>query len=216
MDEKASPEGEIVFLNGTSSAGKTELAQAFQDEMDRPFFHTGIDQFFYHIPPALVVNSDGQNPSEARGWLVVWDEDSMVELRIGPFGYRILDAMYHAVEVWADDGIDVVVDDLVFEPEVLKMAVERLARFDVLFVAVECPLEVAENREASRPERVKGAARAFHQLVHRNWHYDLTIDTSLMSPEQAARRLRRALTGRSESSAFRDLYRDWFPSRPGL
>jgi len=37
--------GNVVILNGTSSAGKTTIARAVQDAMDEAYVHLGIDHF---------------------------------------------------------------------------------------------------------------------------------------------------------------------------
>jgi chloramphenicol 3-O-phosphotransferase len=43
--------GRVIFLNGTSSAGKTTLARAVQDESETPVVHWGIDTMFSLVPP---------------------------------------------------------------------------------------------------------------------------------------------------------------------
>ena len=54
----------IIILNGTSSSGKTSIAQALQEIMDVSYLHTGIDQFLIeHLPKRLIVYSDGVEPS---------------------------------------------------------------------------------------------------------------------------------------------------------
>ncbi|MFB8277138.1 phosphotransferase-like protein [Nocardia colli] len=49
------PSGElpsrVIFLNGTSSSGKTTLARSIQDESDVPFVYWGIDTLFDLVPP---------------------------------------------------------------------------------------------------------------------------------------------------------------------
>ena len=37
--------GTILFLNGTSSAGKTTLSRALQELLDEPYQHIALDQF---------------------------------------------------------------------------------------------------------------------------------------------------------------------------
>ena len=44
--------GKIIILNGGSSAGKTTLAQAFQDLMlPQTYLLQGIDMFWFSLPP---------------------------------------------------------------------------------------------------------------------------------------------------------------------
>jgi chloramphenicol 3-O-phosphotransferase len=49
----------VVFLNGTSSSGKTTLARAIQDESDIPFVYWGIDTLF-----GLVLDTTTGTPAE--------------------------------------------------------------------------------------------------------------------------------------------------------
>ncbi|GAA3465139.1 hypothetical protein ACFFSW_23780 [Saccharothrix longispora] len=42
--------GRVIFLNGTSSAGKTTLARAIQDTSATPFVHWGVDTLFAAVP----------------------------------------------------------------------------------------------------------------------------------------------------------------------
>jgi chloramphenicol 3-O phosphotransferase len=37
--------GQIIFLNGTSSSGKTSIAQELLRVLDRPYFHMAVDAF---------------------------------------------------------------------------------------------------------------------------------------------------------------------------
>lgn len=43
--------GTLIVLNGGSSAGKTTLAEAFQDIATEPWLLIGIDAFYRSLPP---------------------------------------------------------------------------------------------------------------------------------------------------------------------
>lgn len=47
-------------------------------------------------------------------------------------------------------------------------------------------MNVAEQRERDRKDRMIGLARGLHEIVHANKTYDLEIDTSKVTPEEAA------------------------------
>src|SRR5919202_4612278 len=134
--------GNIVLLNGTSSAGKSRIAQALQEVMEAPYLHTGIDHFLERFPVRFHVKSDGADPATAAGFLWVCpDGQTLAELRIGPLGLRLLVGMYRAVAGLAAAGNDVILDDVVYDPRVLNAAVDILHQFPVLFVGVSCSLE---------------------------------------------------------------------------
>jgi len=41
---------QVIYLNGPSSSGKTELAKALQEALDKPFLHVGIDKVIGMMP----------------------------------------------------------------------------------------------------------------------------------------------------------------------
>jgi chloramphenicol 3-O phosphotransferase len=195
--------GNIILLNGTSSSGKTTIARALQDVMERPYLHTGLDQLvIQHLPKGTVVYSDGVQPAAADGWLAVFGDDALNEVRIGPVGYRWIAGMYHAVAALAQEGLDVILDDVIYDRRVLKMAVEALPAETVFFVGIRCPLEVAERREQARGDRARGGARAFYHLVHAHGIYDLEVDSAQYSPFECAMQIKEGLRARPKSSAF--------------
>ena len=46
--------GRIIFINGTSSSGKTSIVRALQDLLDKPYLEAGIDKFIFMMPPATL------------------------------------------------------------------------------------------------------------------------------------------------------------------
>ena len=199
--------GNIILLNGTSSSGKTTIARALQDVLDTPYLHTGIDQtLIEHLPKGLIVYSDGVHPASAEGWLAVFRKDALVQVRIGPVGYQWITGMYRAVAALAEAGLNVILDDVIYDARVLESAVETLRAEQVFFVGVRCPLEVAEQRERERGNRA-GGARAFYDLVHTHGVYDLEVDSARYSPDECAQQIKRGLLTRPTPSAFSRLRR---------
>ena len=195
--------GNIILLNGTSSSGKTTIAQALQEVLETPYLHTGIDQFLIeHLPKRLLVYTDGTHPATAEGWLTVFRDGALVEVRIGPEGYRWIAGMYRAIATLAEEGLNVILDDVIYDPRVLKMAVETLPAQQVFFVGIHCPLEVAERRERERGTRAKGGARTFYDLVHVHGVYDLEVDSAKHSPIECAMQIRKGLLEKPTPSAF--------------
>lgn len=61
-----------------------------------------------------------------------------------------------------------------------------LAGLDVVLVGVRCPPEVLTRREAARGDRTIGQAVAQLPQVHVHGRYGVDVDTSVLSPQQAA------------------------------
>lgn len=198
--EKSGGYGRVVFLNGTSSAGKTSLAQAIQEESDTPFVYWGIDTLFQLVPPKWGGGLDG--PLSRVGF---WydrtgtDEDGtpFVVVRHGPVGRRMLESGCVAAAAFARGGDDVVIDEMLLTPDLLPVWRKALDGLDVLWVGVMCPLAVVEEREATRPRGVKGLGRGHLRTVHGHGaRYDMTVDTSTGTPAELARAVLRRHRGR--------------------
>jgi chloramphenicol 3-O phosphotransferase len=183
--------GRVIVLNGTSSAGKSTLTRALQARLDGAWLGVGIDTVVFALPKAYLD-------------LPLWGEvfryvpaeaGSAAPFRIatGELGHRLVEGMHRMVASLADAGLSVIVDHVLLEPGWLPDLTARLAGHEVLFVGVRCPLEVVVRREAERRDRTIGQAAAQFDVVHSLGGYDLEVDTSLQSPEEAAATIAEAL-----------------------
>jgi chloramphenicol 3-O phosphotransferase len=211
------------LLNGTSSAGKSSIASALQEVMESPYLHTGIDHFLPRVPARFKLISDGREPASADYFLLVYQGSmtraeaaieggetayglgTLTEVRIGPGGVRLLAGMYRAIAGLASAGVDVIVDDVIYDPRVLAAAVRELRGARVLFVGLRLPRAVAERRERERGDRGPGGAAAFFDLVHAHGVYDLELDTARLDPVACALRIKEALQKGHPRTAFRKL-----------
>jgi chloramphenicol 3-O phosphotransferase len=218
-------QGNIVVLNGTSSAGKTSFAKALQEIMKTPYLLTGTDHFLPRVPEKFFAVSDSVNPPSADYFLLVYRSGSqravadreggetvyadgvLAGVQIGHGGLKLLAGMYRAIAALAEGGIDVAVDSVLHDPRVLKAAVDALCDVPVLFVGLRLPLAVAEQRERDRGDRGPGGAAAFYQRVHAHGLYDLELDTSVASPMECALQIKQALQSGHPRSAFQALSR---------
>ena len=110
--------------------------------------------------------------------------------------------MYRAIAAFAGAGLDVIVDDVIYDERVLRLAVDILPAEQVFFVGIRCPLEVAERREIERGNRARGGARTFHQLVHRYGVYDCEVDSAADTPLECALEIERRLNKQNGPRAF--------------
>ena len=216
-------QGNVVLLNGTSSAGKSTIAKELQGIMETPYLHMGIDHFLASVPPtgSLVTEVDGQITTDffqviylgrtAESIAAVqrgeaeYPDGVLSEVRIGPGGLKLLAGMYRSVAAIAAAGIDVIVDDVIHDRRVLMAAVAALRDTPVLFVGLRLPREVAERRERERGDRGPGGASAFYDLVHAHGVYDLELDTAAASPMECAVQIKKALQDGHPRRAFRRL-----------
>jgi len=170
----------ILFLNGTSSAGKTSLARAFQKLWHAPTLYASNDAFIFMFPEH-VLQDNAIRPK------VLWP---------------LLSTFNRPLPNLAACGFPMVVDYVLEAEEWVRECVESLTGHEVLFIAVKCPLDELERRETARGDRQVGFARWQYDRVHRFGKYDFEIDTSANTPEQGAAQLKELLLSGRRGEAF--------------
>lgn len=176
----------LIFINGTTSSGKTSLAKALQAQLTRPYCHTGIDQAFAMLPDRL--------HKTAEGFYFDRDERDLVRLNIGPIGLKCLKAHHRSVAAMARSGIDLIADEVVLTHDLRRDWMEVLADVQTFFVGVHCELEELERREVTRGDRMIGQARGQFEIVHHEMRYDIEVDSTQKSPSELALQIIRQLS----------------------
>lgn len=184
--------GSIIFLNGTSSAGKTTLAHALQEQLEQPFQHMALDQFRDGLPAKYRGLNAPDGTTGANGLNVVpvtSGDQTWTEVRFGPAGERVLRGMRRSIVTMANSGNNVIIDDIILSSVFLDDYLSVMAGQTLYFVGVRCPLPVIAHREAARLGRFPGTAESHFELCHAHGLYDVEVDTSAMSPEACASRV---------------------------
>lgn len=174
----------IVLLNGVGSAGKSSIARALQAIARDPFLHVRMDGFLDMLPERYQDHPDGLWFEPGRS-----DGGPSVAVGVGPVAARALAGMRHAVAGMAAQGCDLIVDDVLLEPDPYG---DMLAPFRLFRVGVFAPLDVLEARERARGDRTIGLARWQFDRVHRGMVYDLEVDTGSATATDCARRIKQA------------------------
>ncbi len=151
--------GEIILLNGASSAGKSTLAGALQAALPESFLHFSID----HLNAAQVLPKERINSGEF----------SWKEMRPAYF-----EGFHRCIPALAQAGNNLIIEHIVETEEWMTRLNDLLEPFDVFFVGVHCPLEELERRELARGDRRIGDARIDFETTHGFCKYDFEIDST--------------------------------------
>ena len=171
----------IVILNGVGSVGKSSIAHALQARTREPFLHLGLDTFISMMPQNKFGTSDGLTFETAdRGGRPI-----VTAITSGPFFERLMQGMLHTIAVLAEQGHNLIVDDVMLADRSAEYA-RLLARYEVFRIGVFAPLPVLEHRERARGDRAIGLARWQFERVHHGIRYDLEVDTSEHTAEECA------------------------------
>ncbi|MFD7641476.1 chloramphenicol phosphotransferase CPT family protein [Kitasatospora sp. NPDC059795] len=172
--------GRIIFLNGTSSSGKSSVAYELLDVLDdEVWFHLGVDRF--------------NAMRTKRAMEQAQFDEALKRTRMG---------FHRSIAAMAEVGNNVVVDHVLSEPWRLADCLDVLSPYRVLFVGVRCGLDELIRRETARGNRPSGLAAVQYDLVHRHGDYDLECDSGAYSPRECAEQIRAFLPNQPESTAF--------------
>ena len=181
--------GTLIFLNGTSSAGKTSLALALQAALPEPWQHIALDQFRDGLPAQYRGLNAPMRSKGEQGLNVVpvqQDGQAFTAIRFGDQGKRLLKGMRRAIAEIARCGNHVIIDDIILEAAFLDDYLEVMRDLRLYFIGVLCPLDVINQREAIRPGRFPGTAEGHYSICHVHSCYDLEVNTATMNPHECA------------------------------
>lgn len=188
------PYGKVIVLNGASSSGKTSILNQLQGLLVEPYLNVGIDKFIWMLPKRYL-----DRP--------LWDNVLGLATESGAMGSRLFSSMHKVIQLLSLEGMNVVADHVMVEPEWVGECARLFSPLPAYFVGVQCPLEVLIQREFARKDRTLGQAEAQFPLVHKDIIYDLVVDTSLLSIEECALKIKEYIDLREPPNAFRQLAR---------
>lgn len=184
MVDRTGP-GQIIFLNGASSSGKSSIARQLLQIMDTPYFHMSVDDI------------NALRAPERTAALTPEELEVAME--------RTVRGFHRAVAGMVEAGNDVVVDHVLRERSWLRDCLGLLKGYDVTFVGVHCSLVELERRECARGDRRPGQAAYLYRKVHWHREYDLECDTSVVSVREAAARIKARVYNPKLPRAFDEL-----------
>lgn len=173
--------GNIIWLNGVSSSGKSSLVCALQKRLPNPYFCISQDTFTDIIAPCLSGFYNGIDGDE------LW--------------YTAVIAMYHTIKLYSDLGYNVIVDHVVLnqddgkEQHYYDECMKALQDYPLLLTEVTCPLEQLKLREIKRGDREIGNSEwQFKKGLYPSGNYHVSVDTFNNSLEECAEQIISKLT----------------------
>jgi chloramphenicol 3-O phosphotransferase len=194
--KSADTQGEIVVLNGAPRSGKSSIVRAIRQTFEGAWTNLGVDVFNAFVTPPSLLPGIGLRPGAERPDLE-------------PFIPVLFSALYESIGAFSSQGLNVVVDvghhDSYSQPlGTLVDAAKRLERLPAYLIGIRCPVDVVMQRrdetasvyERSSPDgAIPDAVIRWQEAVHIPGIYDLEIDTSTVTPEQAANLIGELIVG---------------------
>lgn len=216
--------GQIIIVSGTSGSGKSTTCELFTKRSDDFWLLYGIDHFMAATFPAKF-SHHGLRAHEGVYAHLVDESQPGGPLRwsFGKNGERAFRTLHEWVAAASRQDCNIIIDHLMMiDPPVLQDAIWRLQGLPVLFVVLQPPYEVLEQRVSTRKMGQKTpsdlsdeAVRRIRDRLHRlrPWFYeavyaneccDLQIDTVQHAPEDVCALIERRLAA-GPGTAFEQL-----------
>jgi chloramphenicol 3-O phosphotransferase len=197
---------DVILVNGPSSAGKTTLCRGLQAAIAHPYLCMGFDDFIFTAAERYYRGADTAEQSHqdrftAEGVRMVAtsapDGPRIVTAVFGPVFRSLIEGMAPAVRALVDAGSSVIFDHVLHDAAMYDSTLSSFAGLDVFAVGVVCQVEILEEREAARGDRVLGRARGLAEVVHQFCEYDVVVDTGKDTPGSCVDQVLDVLTLRS-------------------
>ena len=173
--------GQVLVLNGASSAGKSSLAKALQRALREPHLHVALDAF-RAMEPADYWR--GIDTTVTQRWIA-----------------GLCRAMHSTVAAFAESGQHVIFDTALDKTSVADAFNADLGHLGIRLIGVHCELDELERRETARGDRPSGLARRQLATIHAGRAYDFSVDTTRTSASDCAAAIANWLEGRNPAPA---------------
>lgn len=169
--------GTIIYLNGVTSAGKSSIVTELR-KRKLAFFYLSDDIFEDHIID--------------------------IEYNSAEYWKKLAEAvflMYKTAKLFSDHGKTVIIDSMLLEKPEFSPHYETMLKIfsnsPLLLIHIHCPLEICRQRNLSREDRFEMQSHEQDSVMAKNVNYDLEIDTSVLSVQEAAQKLLTFINDRS-------------------
>lgn len=179
----------IIFLNGCGSAGKSSIAKSIQHLSNEAWLHFSLDMFVDMMPNKYMPFNE--KASEGFEFIPSQNEHGQViTIKQGAYGQEVFACMPPSAALLADAGHNLIIDEVLLGDETFKNYARALQKHRIYFIGVFCSLEVMQEREFLRGDRVVGLSNGQINEVHNGLRdYTLKVDTTHNSPFKIAKEI---------------------------
>ena len=160
----------LIYLNGTSSSGKTSIASELQKLIPEPIFYFSIDTLLYSLSQDDLNAIMGKQPYRTP---LNWNS--------------IFSGYFSSASALIQTGNSVIADCPVYQQGLYNIFEKYISTVpQKTIVKVTCPLEIIKMRETDRKDRAIGVAEKQFEEIHKYLSYDLEVDSAKLSPRDSA------------------------------
>ncbi|GIP46371.1 hypothetical protein J45TS6_48300 [Paenibacillus sp. J45TS6] len=189
-------QGILVYLNGTSSSGKTSISTELINQKEIHFYHLSIDEFFINYNHFV----NNKFPDEAPRGI-----DHQVVSQI--VDDSIFSVYHSTITLLLELGFNVIADTVIDNDKRFTAFLDQFFNRPTLFVGVTCSKEELTRREQARGDRQIGLAASQFSKVYCFDEYDLEVNTEELNPAECAEKILSYIKTDKEYSVFKNLHK---------
>jgi chloramphenicol 3-O phosphotransferase len=190
----------IILLHGTSSTGKTSTARTLQNIFPAPLIYLSLDTWirqclsprFYEPATKLAdVKQDSEVKQGTHFLLPNTLENPLPWPMVGSgkVANDTIEMMYQSALNFYAKGYWVVLDHVLLNSKWRDLFLSMTKDCRRILVKMTCDANLLAEREKARGDRMQNVYLALLNTIHQGMNYDLTIDTSHITPLQAAQKI---------------------------
>lgn len=188
-------DGLVIFLNGTSSSGKTSISKELLKISNHDFMHLSVDDFSEALAKCYGMMFPMFNEQT--------EEEQKISREI--LTTPLVNLFHATIRFFVLTGKKIIVDHVIEDEYWLDECLNYMGDLNVIFVGVQCPLEELERRERARGNRHVGLAKFQYDKVHSHGDYDLVLNTFDLSPHDCAMEIWKYMSSNQTGYAFRSI-----------
>lgn len=209
-------QGNIIIISGASSSGKSSTALALRDlfaEKNIPYLSLPSDEILSGFAKKWIdFLPASHNPDQmlSEGLIFIKGTENgkpKITVKAGSLITDTFFALLESLKIFSRNNVNVIFDAAFDNVDIQKVK-EQLKGVPVSFIGITTPLEFAEKREKER-EGFEGLTRGQHRQCVVDGKktfcfidpkdYDFVVDTSKMSPQEAAKKIYVFLESKKEA-----------------
>ena len=185
----------IIFLNGCGSSGKSSIARAIQHLSEEDWLTFGVDTFINMMPQDKSKFFSFTPGKNKRG--------PTMRVETSQKGRDFFKLMPEFAAMLASKGYNIIIDEVLLDDILIHDYINVLSAHKVYFVGILCDLKIMQEREILRGDRAIGLSNdQIDRVPHGIREYDLKVDTSNISPFDAARQILDFVDGKQNPKGF--------------
>lgn len=200
----------IIFLNGTSSSGKSSIARAIMKHSPLPYLLHSMDHWVNDCMDEKFISSHFDPPSfKQKEWFYHQQRKNLeghviTTINDGSKAIQFHNNIIEAIGLLARKNHPIIIDEVLWHNKILGSYVRELIKCNLIYmIKVTCDILECQRREKLRNDRYEGLALGLSKVVYNNMPYvDLVIDTSSLNPESTASIILNFIQEHPNPSAF--------------